>query len=57
MTSDLRVLERQLLDAHYPPSVAGYCGGRVHSAKASVAQTLKSKVTAIAGGIFFEIRL
>ncbi|MFH1480403.1 MAG: hypothetical protein ABIG67_03995 [Pseudomonadota bacterium] len=53
MTLDLRVLERPLLDAHYPPSVAGYCGGRVYSARASVAQTLKSEATAIPGGIFF----
>ncbi|MFH0844848.1 MAG: hypothetical protein V1930_05175 [Pseudomonadota bacterium] len=47
------VLERPLLDARYPPSVAGYCGGRVDSASGSVAQTLKSQVTAIGGGIFF----
>ncbi|MFH0844268.1 MAG: hypothetical protein V1930_02240 [Pseudomonadota bacterium] len=49
----MRVLERPLLDAHYPPSVAGYCGGRVHSARAPVAQTLKSEVTAIPDGISF----
>ncbi|MFH1481098.1 MAG: hypothetical protein ABIG67_07510 [Pseudomonadota bacterium] len=41
MTSDLRVLERPLLDAH------------IHSARAAVAQTLKSEVTAISGGISF----
>ncbi|MFH0844092.1 MAG: hypothetical protein V1930_01335 [Pseudomonadota bacterium] len=41
----MRVFERPLLDAH------------IHSTRASVAQTLKSEVTAIPGGIFFEIRL